>query len=354
MDKTAYDPDAENKMTTPQARRLVRNAILYYYQRNKHTGDDLEALKAISDTSWGMQLLKKDHITRHSYAARAIHFPKKVNRLSTTFYSEMAWARHELSNWLPDDHRDPTGIPGDVILPKHWFRARREPQDLSSIGGPGGKDTVRLLPDLDSVLEACHEAGIPPTFDHLREQALGQRVHVVTRDTDGTVLCHVPGVGEIWFAADAFATNVKKEKRKYDPGLVSMLDSKDGRWALRLRAQELEQDCADAKEVVKECLEALSTLHEDVTEMQAEKDKTFATFQEYRRYSVAIQRRNVDEIERMKYCQDRSEEVALERDNYYEEAQRLEEEVQWLKDCEAEYDQQSSATSVSVVWRWQE
>merc|ERR1719213_508113 len=76
--------------------------------------------------------------------------------------------------------------------------------------------TLQLLAVEDLVLKACRDSGITPTYDQLRKQAVGRHVQVVARDADGTVLCRIPGVGEVWFAATAFVPTLVRHV-KDDP-----------------------------------------------------------------------------------------------------------------------------------------
>lgn len=348
------------RMHTHQAKKLIRDTILGYYAGHKEVGDINEVLTTIARIDYRTKQLRKKVKERVQAEGLAVNDPMKIHRLTKDCYAETDAAREDLATWLQEDE-------DDIKLPEYWLHPPLDQslveveEDQYTIAGgeamvAGGKKgpgllgimkhfsgreggigqskvaadmheggTLQILADETLVLKACRDAGIAPTYDHLRKQAVGRHVQVKERDVDGTVLCRIPGVGEVWFAATAFVPSLirhaKDEPAAEDDSTA--VSDRSGSEALDRRAQELEQDVGHGKEVVEECLGALKTLHDDLMKMKADKRKGVEKFQQYRHQAVALQRGNVAEKERFKECQARVKEVTSERDNYFEQVKKL-------------------------------
>lgn len=351
------------RMHTPQARKLIRDAILFYYSGHKEVGDINELLTTVARIDYRTKRLRRKVMERVKAEGLAVNNPTKIYRLTNDTYAETDTMREDIGHWLPEDD-------DDVILPTHWLHpaVKRDGDDdealaaLDSSTTPGGSrpgllkimknfsgresgagskvapdvhegGTLQLLPDEGQLLKACRDAGITTTYDALRKAAVGRHVQVVTRDEDGTVLCRIPGVGEVWFASSCFVPTIVrhvKDDHVHDDASTALSD-RSGSEALERRAAELEQEVVHGKEVVEECLQALKTLHDDLMKMKAEKKKGIEKFQQYRHQAVALQRGNVAEKERFKECQARVKEVTSERDNYFEQVKKLVKENQDLE-----------------------
>jgi hypothetical protein len=336
-------------MHTAQAKKLIRDSIIFYYSAHKEVGDINEVLTTISRIDYRTKRLRKKVRDRVQAEGLAVNNPLKVNHLSWDCIGEADGVREDLSGWLPEDE-------DDVALPSHWLHPavkRDEDGNLDAEGGdqqgsrPGllrimkhfsGREggtgqkvspdlheggTLQLLSDEAVLLKACRDAGISSTYDHLRKQALGRHVQVVTRDDDGTVMCRIPGLGDVWFAATAFVPTIRNKEDHYHEDGSTTLSDRSGTEALDRRAQELDQEVGHGKEVVEECLQALKHLHDDLMKMKADKRRGIEKFQQYRHQAVALQRGNVAEKERFKECQARVKEVTSERDNFFEQVKKL-------------------------------
>lgn len=349
----------QERMHTAQAKDLIRNAIMAYYAANKEVGDINEVLTTIARIDYRTKRLKKKVKERVQAEGLAINDPIKVHHISRDCLGETDAVREDLSHWLPEDE-------DDVKLPRHWMHlhagATKEGEEMGleviledklqaggagkgpgllkimkhfsgREGGTGSKvapdvhegGTLQLLADEAVVLKACRDAGIQPTYDHLRKQAIGKHVQVRERDIDGTVLCRIPNVGEVWFAASAFVPTLirhaKDDHTQEDDSTA--VSERSGTEALERRSEQLESEVGHGKEVVEECLQALKTLHDDLMKMKADKRRGVEKFQQYRHQAVALQRGNVGEKERFKECQARVKEVTSERDNYFEQVKKL-------------------------------
>lgn len=60
---------------------------------------------------------------------------------------------------------------------------------------------IQVVNDIDAVLRACRAAGMANTHDKKRISAAGKEGIVLEKDTrDDTVKCHIPEIGDVWFA----------------------------------------------------------------------------------------------------------------------------------------------------------
>lgn len=66
---------------------------------------------------------------------------------------------------------------------------------------------VQVLEDPEQLLFECRKCGIGPEYDRMRIDSVGRWVHVMrTDESDQTLKCRVPEVGEIWFGRGCLRT----------------------------------------------------------------------------------------------------------------------------------------------------
>jgi hypothetical protein len=81
-------------------------------------------------------------------------------------------------------------------------------------------DFVRIATDGASVLAACRAVGIGVRLDKLRLAALGSVGWITRWDLDGTVLCEIPKVGEVWFPLEVLRLLPEGEAKRFKRELV--------------------------------------------------------------------------------------------------------------------------------------
>jgi len=60
---------------------------------------------------------------------------------------------------------------------------------------------IQVINDIEAVLRVCHSAGMGNTHDKKRISSTGKEGIVLEKDTrDDTVKCHIPEIGDVWFA----------------------------------------------------------------------------------------------------------------------------------------------------------
>jgi len=82
---------------------------------------------------------------------------------------------------------------------------------------------IQVVNDIDAVLRACRGAGMASTHDNKRISAVGKEGIVLEKDSrDDTVKCHIPEIGDVWFAfAALMPVQDGGRKRPRDGNLVS-------------------------------------------------------------------------------------------------------------------------------------
>jgi len=97
------------------------------------------------------------------------------------------------------------------------------------------------------------------------------------------VLCKIPDLGDVWFAATAFVPTLARHSKDIEDDSTGVSENA-GLEALELRQQDLEAEVGHGKQVVEECLQALKSLHDDLMKMKADKRRGIEKFQQYRHH----------------------------------------------------------------------
>lgn len=355
------------ELSTAQASQVIQGAIMTYYNNNKERADVDEVMTLINKISYSTKKLKEKVKNRVNAKGLAKNNPGEVATVADEMIAEINAARTDLAEWIPEDADDcplsDEWLVSRMEAPKHdagvldnsndsrASEARRHANPMTltadTNGGPvrqglltsvrtmvksgdarvqtlvpGGQ--AQLLADEHLVLSACRAAGISPKYDALRRMALGKVMRVMKRDeSDGTVLCKLDGVGDVWFAVSAFAPTMNKGTTAADE---SSKETPGGSHENERRYKELEQELQVGKETVSLGIQTLNELNARLENIRNTKRRGIEKFQEKRREAVLLSRENRERRTRWQEGQTRLKTVTQKRDEYFERVKTLVEE----------------------------
>jgi len=309
--------------------------------------------------------------------------PDKQSSDGVDFTKELACVRLELkqaSDWVGHADKKPSADPHDDG--DHYPR----PSPLSSLHETPECSIVQIRERWEDVLLACREAGISSDNDGLRVASAGKVVRVLQRDAlDNTVLCKVPGVGEVWFAIGALLTHanlppvtdapltsalksnnddlrqaltlgdvehvehwevaIPEERPLLENYATSLASSSTGTLGpgfrlgaevsnqeLQGKAEGLAVELRAGRQTVTEALAAVSDLQWRLLQEHEEKGKAVAKFQLLRQKVLALTKENRRLLDESYLQDERINTVAASKDEYFNTVHTMMDENKALKE----------------------